>query len=215
MNNEIWNQWIERINWILGIAQKKQWDFSELVIKKTVPKETLEALEKELGLEYPAGFKEVLTQYSSAVYMDWQIEGEEPQGDFRGIFCGGGSGYLWSFKNLKDSYQNMRDWIDECFPDPNDEYDKIWHNKVPFLDVPNGDVIAFDQKGQVVYLSHDGDDFHGQVLGNSFVSFMDKWTQLGCVGTESWQLEPFYNDDSKQFLSDPSKLKVWIDWLEK
>ena len=34
-------------------------------------------------------------------------------------------------------------------------------------------------------------NFHGQILGENFIDFMNKWTQLGCVGTEDWQFEPF------------------------
>ena len=151
--------------------------------------------------------------------MDWQIEGEETEGEFREIFCGAGRGYLWDFDTLRDDYKNIRGWITECFPNPDDEYDKVWYNKIPFLDVPNGDVIAFGDKtefgNQVVYLSHEGDDFHGQILGENFIDFMNKWTQLGCVGTEDWQFEPFYDYEKKTMLSDKSMLNKWVKWLEK
>jgi len=219
MNKEVWNEWISRIEWILEIAKKRNWDYSDLTIKKPISEKAFEILEKELNLEYPKDFKEVLTKYSSGILMDWQIEGEETAGEFREIFCGAGRGYLWDFDTLRDDYKNIKGWITECFSNPEDEYDKIWYNKIPFLDVPNGDVIAFGDKtgngNQVVYLSHDGSDFHGQILGDNFIDFIDKWTQLGCIGTEDWQFEPFYDYDTKKLLSDKSVLDKWIKWAEK
>ncbi len=219
MNKGIWDNWIERIEWILSIAQKRNWDYSELTIKKPVSENAFEILEKELNLEYPADFKEVLTKYSSGILMDWQIEGEETEGEFRQIFCGGGRGYLWDFDFLREDYKNIQGWITECFSNLEDDCDKIWHNKIPFLHVPNGDVIAFGDKtekgNQVVYLSHEGDGFHGQILGGNFIDFINKWTQLGCVGTEDWQFEPFYDYRKKTMLSDKTILDKWIKWLEK
>lgn len=52
------------------------------------------------------------------------------------------------------------DWEEECFNNEDDEYDAVWHHKLGFMHVPNGDMIAFDVKKSetnppVVYLSHD------------------------------------------------------------
>ncbi len=219
MNNEIWKSWINRINWILQIAKKRNWDYSELVIKKPVSEKDITILERELNIEYPVDFKSILTNYSSGLLMHWQIEGKETEDDFREIFCGGGRGYLWDFSSLRGDFHSIQSWIKECFPNSDNEYDKIWHNKIPFLDVPNGDIIAFGKKteygNQVVYLSHDGDDFHGQVLGDNFIDFINRWTQLGCIGSEGWQFEPFYSYEKRQLLYDTSILEKWKAWLEK
>lgn len=146
-------------------------------------------------------------------------QGEEAEGDFREIFCGAGHGYLWDFDTLRNDYKNTQGRISECFSNPEDEYDRVWHNKIPFLDVPNGDVIAFGKRtesgNQVVYLSHEGDDFHGQILGDNFIDFINKWTQLGCVRTECWHFEPFYDYETKKLLTDKTKLDSWNKWLEK
>lgn len=219
MNKEIWNNWMNRIEWILSIAEKRNWDYSELTIKKPISENAFKILEKELNLEYPTDFKEVLTKYSSGLLMDWQIEGEETEGEFWQIFRGPGRGYLWDFDTLRDDYKNIQGWITICFSNPEDDYHKIWYNKIPFLNVPNGDVIAFGDKtekgNEVVYLSHEGDNFHGGVLGDNFIDFIDKWTQLGCIGTEAWQFDPFYNYETKKLLSDLTVLEKWKKWLEK
>jgi hypothetical protein len=219
MNKEQWDGWIKQTEWILGIAKRRGWNYTSLTIKAPVVEGAFEIVENELNIKYPADFKEVLTKYSSGILMDWQIRGEEPDGEFRSIFCGAGRGYLWDFDTLRADYENLQGWIKGCFSDPDDDYDKVWHGKVPFLDVPNGDMIAFGDKtekgNQVVYLSHEGSDFHGQILGNSFIEFIDKWTQLGCVGTEDWQFEPFYNYSQKELLADSTTLQRWVEWLEK
>jgi hypothetical protein len=48
MNIKIWNNWINRIHWILDIAKKRNWDYSELVIKEPVSVKAFEMLENEL-----------------------------------------------------------------------------------------------------------------------------------------------------------------------
>lgn len=219
MNNEIWHTWIDRVEWILSIAKKRHWDYTDMVVKKPVSDKDFEVLEKDLGIKYPDDFKEVLTKYSSGLLMDWQIENETPLGEFDEIFCGAGYGSLWDFSTLRDDYDNIQGWIKGCFSNPEDDYDKVWFNKVPFLTVPNGDVIAFGDKtkkgNQVVYLSHEGDEFHGQILGENFIDFINKWTQTGCVGTEDMQFEPFYNYQTKSFLSNKATLDKWKAWLEQ
>src|SRR5690606_18981401 len=167
MNREIWENWIKRIEWILNIAKKRNWDYTELTIKEPISEKAFEILEKELNIKYPTDFKGILTKYSSGILMDWQIEGEEAEDEFEEIFSGGGRGYLWDFDTLRDDYKNIQGWIKESSNHPEDEYYKIWNDKIPFLDVLNGDIIAFGDKtekgNQVVYLSHQyGDSFHGQ-----------------------------------------------------
>ena len=54
----------------------------------------------------------------------------------------------------------VQGWIDICYPDYNNPYDKIFHNKLAFQKVSNGDLFAIDLEeesyGKIVYLSHDG-----------------------------------------------------------
>ncbi len=62
--------------------------------------------------------------------------------------------------------------------------------------VPNGDYLAIDlasPEAPIVYLSHDGDDTYNLPLGANFADFIDRWTLLGCPGSEGWQMTPFLN----------------------
>lgn len=49
-----------------------------------------------------------------------------------------------------------------------------------FMNVPNGDVIAFDMKESeinpsVVYLSHDDGEGHGYILGKDFNTYLEQF----------------------------------------
>lgn len=224
MNDSIWQEWINNFEWILAIAKKRKWSFKEFKIQPPIEKKLVKKLENKLGISYPDDFKEVLTKYASGVYLNWQIKGEETEGQFREIFCGGGRGHLWNFSNLESLYQDYLDWLIVCFEDMEDEdmgdeFNKIWHNKIPFIDVPNGDKITFGKKTEkgnpVIYLSHEGDDFHGSKLGDNFIDFMTKWSNLGCVGTEDWQFEPFIDFENKTYDYKENVVNEWKGWLNK
>jgi hypothetical protein len=57
MNQEIWQNWIDNIQWILDISKKRKWDTDELVIKKPVKLQKIESIEKQIGVLYPDDFK--------------------------------------------------------------------------------------------------------------------------------------------------------------
>lgn len=68
-------------------------------------------------------------------------------------------------------------WIENVFSDPEDEYDVVWHNKLAFSEVGNGDYLAFDmsntEDAPIVYLSHDNGEGHGYILANNFIEFLN------------------------------------------
>jgi hypothetical protein len=220
MNKIIWNKWISNWNWIIEIAKRRKWDYEELIIKPAINIEEINQIENELQIKYPLEFKTVLTQFSSGVLFGWQIENEETEGEFRQLFCGCGRGYLWNNETLRKDFEKYNNRVNTCFPNIEDEYDKVWHNKVPFLDVPNGDVIAFDTSERlencpVIYLSHDESEFHGSKLAENFIEFISNWSNFGCVGTEDWQLEPFYDYENNTLHNNGPIIDRWKDWLEK
>ena len=82
---------------------------------------------------------------------------------------------------IKSAYESIgaekarNGWVENCFTNEEDEYDAVWYNKLGFMNVPNGDVIAFDIKESeinpsVVYLSHDDGEGHGYILGKGKIS---------------------------------------------
>ncbi len=222
MNNDIWNKWITDWNWILKIAQNQGWEVEQLEIKPKINTSEIAILEKKYGISYPIEFKKILINYSSGVKFGWQTANEEIEGEFDEIFsgCGGVSeykenSYLWDFGLLSDIYLNYQGWLKDCYNDPTDNYGKHYYDKIPFIEVPNSDLIVFNSLGQVIYLSHDDGPLHGEKLADSFIEFITLWSKLGCVGTESEQFSVFYDRENMKLMDNSPKIDRWRDSLEK
>ena len=116
------------------------------------------------------------------------IDGVDFDVPFGGIFSGG---LDWSLHGLVEQHRDYQEWVDECFSDPEEPYDAIWHDTLGFAHAPNGDCIAVDltpgRVGEVVYLSHDDGEGHGYVLAQSLDDLLDRWVPLACPGPEDWQ----------------------------
>jgi SMI1 / KNR4 family (SUKH-1) len=222
MNDKIWNKWTNDWNWILTVAKSRKWDIEPIKIKAAIQISEIKLLENELSISYPTDFKDILVKHSSGVNFGWQISNEETLGEFKQIFCGCGgvSGYrtksnLWDFDLLSEIYKTYQGWLTDCYNDPTDEYGKHYYDKVPFIEVPNGDLIVFNSWGQVIYLSHDDGPLHGQKLADNFIEFISLWSNLGCVGTESEQFEVFYDEKKQKLMDNDSKIDRWKQWLIK
>jgi hypothetical protein len=91
---------------------------------------------------------------------------------------------------------------------------------VPFIAVPNGDFIAFSKTivngcSEVIYLSHDDGRLHGRRLAGTFVEFISRWSNIGCVGPEDWQLVPFYDFERGQISFDSPSVLKWKSLLNQ
>jgi len=107
------------------------------------------------------------------------------------------SGELLFGLDLLLGYEESRkSWVEDVYPDYNNKYDGVWHNKMSFQQVGNGDYIAIELEpenyGKVVYLSHDGSENHGLYIADNFKEFLMNYAAVGCTGGEDWQWEPFY-----------------------
>lgn len=219
MKEQPWSVWEQRWKTTLSAIEDRGGEVSNLTIKPSVPIEQITLLEQELEVKLPTSLIRVLTEYSSEVQVSWSLPDEEnrlaslpPELDriFRGEL-------YWSLDQLGDIERNRRGWQEAVFPNPDDSYDFVWHHKLAFMEVGNGDFIAFDLSEPddypVVYLSHDAGDGHGYRLGDNFIDFVDRCTLIGCVGPEDWQLMTFI--DSPRSGIDPHgeyALK-WKSWL--
>ena len=99
------------------------------------------------------------------------------------------------------------------FPKPDDPDDCVWHNKLGFLEVGNGDMLALDlaptSSGRVLYLSHDDGEGHGYSLGHDFADFVGRWSELGCPGAEDWQWLPFTQDKNGPLEPNGPRAAEW------
>lgn len=90
----------------------------------------------------------------------------------------------------------LKIWADEWtdgFRDDPAEF-ALWRRGVPFTYTMNGDFVAFDEGGRVLYLSHEGDSF---VLADDFETFWQVWKSVYFLGPEHWTLEPFRGSDDR------------------
>ena len=170
-----------------------------LTIEKPATEEEIKAVETKLGYTLPPHFREVLLENTAHLDFYWDINDITDEGDislpdklveiFRGQL-------LFGLDLLLDYEDDRKGWVKEVYPDYNNEYDRVWHNKMSFHQVGNGDYIAIELEpenyGKVVYLSHDGSENHGLYIGSNFKEFLMNYAAIGCIGGEDWQWEPFY-----------------------
>lgn len=174
--------------------------FSEDVVEykksERATEEEVEELETTIGQKLPVSLKDFFLNFSKEVYFNATLPDDyELPDELRGIFC---AYFTVSLDEILVAEESRKDLM-ECSGDLDDEYDRVWHNKLGFMTVPNGDVIAFDlldneEDKKVVYLSHEGDDSHGWILGDNFASYLEKLILVGGCGNEDWQMIPFCRD---------------------
>lgn len=175
----------------------------------------LQAVQRELACAVPTAFAGVLLEYSAAIDVAWQLPADhQPPPPLDQIFSGE---CRWNLHELPELQRKHREWIDGCFDDPDDEYDRVWHNKLAFAEVGNGDMLAIEMgegdRQPVIYLSHDDGEGHGYSLGSDFRDFLDRFTKLGCPGYEAWQWLPFV--EGPQTYLDPQSAEAveWQKWF--
>jgi hypothetical protein len=134
--------------------------------------------------------------------------------EFRRVFAGE---CRWDITGLADLQAHYRQWLAGCFSDPDDDYNKVWHDKLAVLEVGTGDMLGIDLatpgREPVVFLSHDGSQWHGYRLGQDFEDYIDCLSRLGCVGAEDWQWAPFVEDERSGLLPEGPAGCRWRDWF--
>jgi hypothetical protein len=209
------NNWRERFEKSLEACAKKKGSCRELIVASPATEQQVISIETELGISIPPSFRNVLLNFSEHVEVIWQLPRNSGILEiFRGIFRGD---CHWNIADLIELEKIRLDWVNKCFPNAHDPYDRVWHNKLAFQHIPNGNILAIDldiESSPVVYLSHEGDPFHGTILGDDFSDFIERWSLLGCVGPEDWQLEIFVSDKAHGLEPLTEKAKKWREWFE-
>lgn len=168
-------------------------DVRPLVLAPPAVASEVAAVESRLSCSLPVEFRRVLLTVSSRVEFRWFLpRGREFDPPFHQSFSGD---LHWSVEHTELAELGRRSWVAEVFPDPNDPYDRVWHGKLAFYEVGNGDYLAFDVEGpnpdRVVYLSHDDGAGHGFVLAEDVFELIARWLPLAFAGGEDWQWLPF------------------------
>ena len=153
----------------------------------------IDELERKLSTSIPKSLKDTFLFFSKNISFDAYLPDELAlPPELKGIFC---ASFTVSIEEMILAEESRKSWVESGL-DPSDDYDKIFYNKLGFMTVPNGDMIAFDlsdpkEDKRVVYLSHDGGDGHGVVLGESFEAYFSNLLLIGACGNEDWQMMPF------------------------
>ena len=205
---EIFEKYLKLIDHLGG-------DCRDLIFEKPASELELVDIENKLSYKLPSDFRNVLKNISSHCEFKWFLPDDfYLPTELREIFCGEihwGLQYIIEFNKSKDH------WVKEVFPNHEDEYDKVWHDKLVFQEVGNGDYLSIDLTdlnfGKIIYLSHDDGEGHGFIMANSFTELLNNWTKLGCVGGEDWQWLPFCENKISGINPNCENAKLWYETI--
>lgn len=168
----------------------------------------IKAKEKELGYTLPHSYKYVLQNLGKSVsfYYSFSEDTMIPN-EFKEIFSGE---INWDI----DFLQNLDRLADELMEDGED-YGKTLRGKLEFSHAGNGDVYAFDmsvegEEKPVIYWDHEEDTV--TYIADSFIDYLIRITDLGCIGREKWQFEYFLSDAGLE-ISSPAAVR-WKEWFD-
>lgn len=207
-----WQTWMQRWSATLNTCREVgAWE-GVLSVDPPASLAEVQSIENKLGWQIDASFREVLLNFSSKVHFQWFL-GNEFRRDVEG---GIHQGYCaWDAAALVSLEEGRKQWVEVCFSDRDDPFHRIWQTKYVFMSIGNGDYLAIDRdedaRGAVCYLAHDVDDLsvHGACLGYNFIDFLDRWTQLGCVGPDGFLLEPFLQRNDQGLAVDGDEARKW------
>ena len=189
-------------------------DVRELIYEPPASEDEVADLEEQLGLALPPSFRALLLHYSRHVQFRWFAPANaDYPAPFQNNFCGD---LHWSVEFTEKFDKARRDWIRKVFPNPDESYDAVWHNKLAFYEVGNGDYLAVDlapeRYEQIVYLSHDDGRGHGHVVAGSMLDLLARWVPLACTGGEDWQWLHFTDAKKGPINPDGNAARQW-QWL--
>jgi len=212
VNPEEWpDRWVELANAYISRGGQA----STPLVFPPAPESQILAVERSLRVTFPAPFHALLRDFAALAHFEWNLESMEeiPPPPLTDVIAGR---LHWSLDEIPECEEIRRSWISDVFADASDPEHAIWHNKLAILHLDNGDELALDLAtpgGAVVYLSHDGADLNGQVLGATFPDFIHRWTSIGCPGPEEWVIEPFVDRAAGGINPGGENARHWREWV--
>ncbi|WP_102273757.1 SMI1/KNR4 family protein [Cytobacillus massiliigabonensis] len=199
---------ISRWKQILQKLEKNNGKVYQMEIGEKATQQEIEAKEKELGCQLPPSYKYIVQNIGKSLsfYYSFSEDTMIPS-EFSEIFSGE---IHWNI----DCLQNLTRLADQLMEDGED-YGETLRGKLEFAHAGNGDVYAFDisvdrDEKPVIYWDHEEDTVN--YIADSFIDYLLKITEIGCVGSEKWQFEYFLSDSG---LDTASLAAVkWKQWFE-
>jgi len=216
---EVFEQVLRQVAWIKGIAQMRGWDLrQDLVLEGPATEEEIKRVEQELGMEIPEDCKD-LFRFSKHLEFRYEYDEEMPD-EFGSNFTGD---INWNLSLLKEQLEYLREWVEVALvvplhyaPEAAGEAVAWWADKIPLIEVANGDIIAVGgSPAEVFYFSCKEYDMHGMKLAGSLWEFLAFHARIGFAGCEDWQLEPFFDIASDSVRVKRENVARFVEWLEK
>jgi len=217
-DNNLFKQIIEKIYSIKEIIEKRNWIITtDLILERGATEKEIEQIENKSNIILPNELSK-LFHFSKHLEFRYMINEELPS-EFKDIFSGE---IYWNMNTLLQEIEFYKEWVKASLDPASNDIEsiniteKIWRNKLPFMSVPNGDLIVVGCKNaEVVYLSHEGDLMHGKKLSDNLYDFLVFHSEVGFIGTEDWQFQTFYDFEKDKMVTTGEKIERFIKWLEK
>lgn len=167
-----------------------------LILEPPASREEIERKEEGLGISFPRMIRTILQEGSGQVQLNWSL----PSRAIEPFSLAGDLG--WSLAAFEWPYFGLDE---ECEDDT---------KYLCFHVGGNGDMLLIDlstgaDDPPVYSWGHETGEF--LLLGKSFTSFVDRVTELGCIGAESWNYEALIGEDGLDVESPVAQ--EWKDWL--
>lgn len=195
-------------NHILNKVEKNNGKVYPIEIGEKATPQEIEAKEKEIGYQLPPSYKAVIQDLGKSLSFYYSFSDDTMIPDeFREIFSGE---IQWDIGHL----QNLDSLADDLIEDGVD-YGVNLRGKLEFSHSGNGDIYAFDMSTEgeekpVIYWNHEEDTI--TPIANSFIEYLNKITELKCVGSEMWQFEPFLNEEGLE--TENASAIRWKQWFD-
>lgn len=217
-------QWLALWDWTVEALKHRGWPARKPKLKPPLPAEKLRAFEAKHKIKLPRDYADVLTKFASEVTVDLgRVEPGTPPAEQREEIerrlrelMFGGKLTLWSFECPVREYAGFKKSGDfEADAEPDSAYHQHLRNKLPVLQIGNGDYITLDLvTGVPTYISHEGDDsLQGKALGKSFVDFITRWSWASLPWPDFLPATDFYDKRSGTLPEASRALAVWHAWL--
>lgn len=225
-----WQKILDRADALKRIAKTKPftggWDPPIPPVKVEIlppaTEEKVKSVEGRLSSPIPALLRQVYTQGSEGVDIQWCVPGEfkkMPEGFWQVVYDYTlpapfekitGGGFSFHLDDLIKAKEGVEATID-FFKDPGPPYDEtfddpahfklrteVWANSFGFTHAKNGDIFAVSSlsNGEVCNLSHEVYESPASFYGLNFLEFIEYVSAVGFVARDWEDLSKFYTGPS-------------------
>ena len=167
-------------------------------------------IETELSAGLPPSFRDVILSVGKSFELYYSFYDYVLPDEFRNILFGCLS---WDVSDVHSMKEFMGDKIEDG--SEVDAYPEKMENLFSFSYSGNGDVYAFDMSATtpekpVVYWEHETGDIH--YVADSFGEYLEKITDLYCIGDTIWQYEAFLG--KRGLDTSAENAQRWKKWFE-